>query len=170
IYVTHDQEEAMTIADRMAISIDGQLMQVGTPEAVFERPDSVEVASFLGSPPMNLLPAELDGRRLRIEGHDVLLPHDHPGGGPRPVIAGVRPGDVRIDAADGGGRPLPATAYLTEPLGETMIVNLRFGERLIKARLLETRRLGEGDAVGVGFNLPNVHLFDRESGRRIALA
>jgi multiple sugar transport system ATP-binding protein len=164
IYVTHDQEEAMTIADRMAIFIEGRLMQVGTPEEVFERPESVEVASFLGNPPMNLVPGELDGRTLVVDGHRVTLPHDH-AGGPRPVTVGIRPGDVRID-----GEGLPASVYLTELLGETMIVNLRFGEQLIKARLLEKRHFGEGDEVRISFNLPNVHLFDRASGQRIALA
>jgi multiple sugar transport system ATP-binding protein len=164
IYVTHDQEEAMTIADRMAIFIEGRLMQVGTPEEVFERPESVEVASFLGNPPMNLVPGDLDGRTLLVDGHRVMLPHDH-AGGPRPVTVGIRPGDVRID-----GEGLPAAVYLTELLGETMIVNLRFGEQLIKARLLEKRHFGEGDEVRISFNLPNVHLFDRASGHRIALA
>jgi multiple sugar transport system ATP-binding protein len=165
IYVTHDQEEAMTIADRMAVFIDGRLMQVGTPEEVFERPANVEVASFLGSPPMNLVPGELDGRMLAIDGHPLELPHDHPGG-PRPVTVGIRPGDVRID----GAGPLPAAVYLTELLGETMIVNLRFGEQLIKARLLEKQPFREGDEVRIRFNLPNVQLFDRASGARIALA
>ena len=80
IYVTHDQEEAMTIADRMAIFIDGRLMQVGTPEEVFERPANVEVATFLGSPPMNLVQGELDGRTLAVDGHRLELPHDHAGG------------------------------------------------------------------------------------------
>ncbi|HEX5079664.1 MAG TPA: ABC transporter ATP-binding protein [Geminicoccaceae bacterium] len=164
IYVTHDQEEAMTIADRMAIFIEGRLMQVGTPEAVFERPDSVAVASFLGNPPMNLVPGELDGRTLVVDGHHITLPHDHAGGA-RPVTVGIRPGDVRID-----GEGLPASVYLTELLGETTIVNLRFGEQLIKARLLEKRHLREGDEVRISFNLPNVHLFDSASGERIALA
>jgi ABC-type sugar transport system ATPase subunit len=139
------------------------------PEEVFERPENVEVASFLGSPPMNLVPGELDGRSLAIDGHMVELPHDHPGG-PRPVTVGIRPGDVRIGGeGDGEGR-LPAAVYLTELLGETMIVNLRLGERLIKARLLDKRPFREGDEVRVAFNLPNVHLFDRTSGARIALA
>jgi multiple sugar transport system ATP-binding protein len=164
IYVTHDQEEAMTIADRMAIFIEGRLMQVGTPEEVFERPANVEVASFLGSPPMNLVPGELDGRRLAIEGHLVELPHEYPGG-PRLVTVGIRPGDVRID-----GEGLPTTVYLTELLGEAMIVNLRFGAQLIKARLLEKRHFRDGDEVRIGLNLANVQLFDRASGERIALA
>ena len=113
---------------------------------------------------MNLVPGELDGRTLVVDGHRVALPHDH-AGGPRPVTVGIRPGDVRID-----GEGLPAAVYLTELLGETMIVNLRFGEQLIKARLLEKRHFREGDEVRISFNLPNVHLFDRACGERIALA
>ena len=66
IYVTHDQEEAMTLADRMAIFLDGEIVQVGTPQEVFDRPDSVEVAAFIGNPPMNLLPAILEGHRVTV--------------------------------------------------------------------------------------------------------
>src|SRR6185437_3265091 len=77
VYVTHDQEEAMTIADRLAVFMDGNVVQVGTPEEVFRKPASVDVATFLGSPPMNLLPARLAGRDVVIEGHRVSLAVDH---------------------------------------------------------------------------------------------
>ncbi len=163
IYVTHDQEEAMTIADRMAIFFDGRIVQVGTPEEVFERPASIQVASFLGSPPMNLMPGSVAGRVLTLQGQRVELPHDH-GEAAREVVVGIRPGDLRL--ADDG---LPATIYLSELLGETTIVNVRFGQALLKLRSLDKVRLGEGEAVRLAVNPANIHLFDRDSGERIAL-
>ncbi|MEX2297251.1 MAG: ABC transporter ATP-binding protein, partial [Dongiaceae bacterium] len=66
VYVTHDQEEAMTLADRMAVFLEGSIKQVGTPAEVFDRPNCVEVAAFIGSPPMNIVPARLDGDRLTV--------------------------------------------------------------------------------------------------------
>jgi ABC-type sugar transport system ATPase subunit len=163
IYVTHDQEEAMTIADRMAIFFDGQLTQLGTPEAVFERPANVAVASFLGSPPMNLIEGTLAGRRLTLEGHELDLPAAD-GAAPREVMVGVRPGEVRL-----GAEGLPATVELVEMLGESVIVDLRFGATPLKARLTDKRRLAEGEPVGLTFAPASLLLFDRASGERIDL-
>jgi ABC-type sugar transport system ATPase subunit len=164
IYVTHDQEEAMTIADRMAIFFDGRLTQLGTPEAVFERPANVAVASFLGSPPMNLIEGALEGRRLTVEGHLLELPVAD-GAVRREVVVGVRPGELRI-----GGEGLPATVEMTEMLGESVIVDLRFGATPLKARLTEKRRLAEGEPVRVAFDPARLLLFDRTSGERLDLA
>ena len=161
VYVTHDQEEAMTLADRMALFMDGAIVQVGAPEEIFDRPRSIEVASFLGSPPMNLIPGTVRGRSLTIEGQTVELPQTH-GNEPRPVTVGIRPGDLSIDA-DG----LPATVDFCELLGENMIVSLRFGDSLLKVRRAAKRRLGEGEPVAVRFDAASLHLFDRESGLRI---
>ncbi|HEY5645846.1 MAG TPA: ABC transporter ATP-binding protein [Pseudomonadales bacterium] len=96
IYVTHDQEEAMTLADRMAVFLEGEIMQVGTPEEIFGRPNCVAVASFIGSPPMNLLPARVDGRTLTVAESSLTLPAPLPVA-PGPVTLGVRPDRLRID-------------------------------------------------------------------------
>jgi ABC-type sugar transport system ATPase subunit len=166
VYVTHDQEEAMTMADRMAVFFEGELVQVGTPEEVFDRPASTQVASFLGNPAMNLIPAELSGRTLSVEGQTLELPiADVATDRPRAVVLGVRPGDVRI--GDGGG--FPASVYLTEILGDSSIVNIRFGSSLIKARLAEKRRLAEGVPIDISFARQNLLLFDRTSGQRLDL-
>jgi ABC-type sugar transport system ATPase subunit len=163
IYVTHDQEEAMTLADRMAIFLDGRIMQVGTPEEVFDRPQTVEVAAFVGSPPMNLIPGRLQGRRLAVEDNVVDLPHDHAGPA-RAVTVGIRPGHIRLDPEG-----MPARLYLSELLGETMLLNLSFGEHLLRMRLAEKRRFGDGEALRIAFDRDQLHLFDRESGVRIAM-
>jgi ABC-type sugar transport system ATPase subunit len=161
IYVTHDQEEAMTLADRMAVFLDGKILQVGTPEEIFERPATIAVAAFIGSPPMNLLPARLDGRTLTFEGRTIELPGTprHGGG---PVTIGIRPNHLKIDP-DG----IPAQLYLSENLGESRLLNLYLGDQLIKLRTSESTRFSDGDSVPIGFDSASVHLFDTDSGVRI---
>jgi len=161
IYVTHDQEEAMTLADRMAVFLEGEIMQIGSPEAVFNRPRNVEVAAFIGSPPMNLLPAELDGRTLSFEWGTVELP-GNAAGVQGPVTAGIRPSHVRLDAAG-----FPARLYLSEHLGETMLLNLHLGEHLIKMRLPGIETLADDAEVHIAFEPEHIHLFHPETGTRI---
>jgi len=161
IYVTHDQEEAMTLADRMAVFLEGTIKQVGTPTEVFDRPNCVEVAAFIGSPPMNIVPATLNGRSLTIEDYTVELHrnYNHP---PGPVTVGIRPGSLRIDA-----QGIPTRLYLEENLGETRLLNLKLGEMLIKMRVSHAKRSADGETVPVSFDPDAIHLFDAESGLRV---
>jgi ABC-type sugar transport system ATPase subunit len=160
IYVTHDQEEAMSLSDRMAIFVDGRIVQIGAPEEVFGKPVSTAVAGFLGSPPMNLLPARLRGAMLEIEGYRLALLHPA-GEGDQAVIAGIRPGDITI--GEGG---LPAMVELAEPQGESVIVDLRFGNAALKARIFSGARFREGQEVQIGIDSARVHLFNAD-GRRL---
>ena len=159
VYVTHDQEEAMTIADRLAVFMDGRIVQVGTPGEVYARPANVAVAGFIGSPPMNLLPATVRASTVTVDGTPVAV--DGPPGPDGEVTLGVRPGAIRF--ADHG---LPARVYLVEDLGDTTIVDVEVGERLVKMRMDARPAVSEGDAVHLAFAPSAVHLFDRESGRR----
>ncbi len=159
IYVTHDQEEAMSLSDRMAIFVDGRIVQIGTPEEVFGKPASIAVAGFLGSPPMNLLPARLRGAVLEIEQHSLTLPRPRHGED-RVVVAGIRPGDITIRETG-----LPATVELAEPQGESVIVDLRFGSAALKARIFSGVRFREGQAVQIGIDPARVHLFSAEGER-----
>lgn len=161
IYVTHDQEEAMTLADRMAVFLDGRIMQIGTPAEVFNRPETIAVASFIGSPPMNLLPAELDGNRLAVEGGSITLPWT-PDRGPGRVTLGIRPSHMRLDP-DGVATRL----YLSENLGESVLLNLYLGDHLIKVRVPSFDAGTEGDEVRVAFEPEAIHLFDSDTGLRI---
>ena len=160
IYVTHDQEEAMTLADRLAVFFDGEIKQIGTPTEVFNRPRTTQVAAFIGSPAMNLLPATLQGRQLTIEGKAIQLPAESSGNGE--VTVGVRPSHIRIDA-DG----IPAQLYLSENLGESHLLNLYLGENLVKMRVTDMQGIKDGDTVGISFDTDALHLFDRETGLRI---
>src|SRR5581483_3636697 len=103
--------------DRMAIFMAGRIVQVGTPEEVYRRPTSTAVAGFLGSPPMNLIPAVLDGDRLQFAGVSATLPRRIEGFTGQ-VVVGVRPADIGF-AADG----IPATVELAELLGDDMILD-----------------------------------------------
>ena len=160
VYVTHDQEEALSLSDRLAVFMDGRIVQVGTPEEVFSRPASVEVAGFLGNPPMNLLPARLMDGRATIEGVSLDLPSLRLG--ERDVTLGIRPSGVRL-AADG----LPATVTMCEVLGEDLFADLVVGERLVRAKLNGQARPAERSAVRIQLDAGAVHVFDRQTGLRL---
>ena len=163
IYVTHDQEEAMTLSDRMAVFMDGRIVQTGSPEEVFGRPTSTAVAGFLGSPPMNLLPGRLAGTNLEVAGHRLDVPAQMAGPDQK-VTVGFRPADIAISTTG-----LPATVVLAELLGDSMIVDLRLGEALVRARLFQTRRFREGEAVRIELDPQRLHLFGAH-GERLDLS
>jgi ABC-type sugar transport system ATPase subunit len=163
IYVTHDQEEAMTLADRMAIFMDGEIVQVGAPAEIFARPATLAVAGFIGSPPMNLIRAHTDAGAVRV-GDTVIPCRAGIPGRPRDIVLGVRPGDIAA-----GGEGLPAEVYVSELLGESTIVNLRIGGELVKMRVNGASPFHEGELIRVRFDADRLHLFERDSGKRIEL-
>jgi len=159
VYVTHDQEEAMTIADRVAVFMEGRIVQVGPPRDIFARPASAVVAGFIGSPPMNLLPAELRNGVLLVAGAE--LRPERPLGRDGAVTIGVRPAALRI-AATG----LPARVYLVEDLGDTTIVDLDVAGQVIKLRTDRRPNVREGDQVHVAMPADALHVFERDGGAR----
>jgi multiple sugar transport system ATP-binding protein len=159
VYVTHDQEEAMTIADRLAVFMEGRIVQIGTPDEVFDRPANVAVAGFIGSPPMNLMPAQARGGSLTVDG--VPVPLDRPLGPDGDVTLGIRPGAVRL--AEKG---LPARVELVENLGDTTIVDFATGDRLVKMRSEGRPGVREGDTAHLAFAPRAIHLFDAATGDR----
>ena len=159
VYVTHDQEEAMTIADRLAIFMEGRIVQVGRPQEIFARPASALVAGFIGSPPMNLLPAEVRGGALHVAG--VALPSERPLGADGAVTLGVRPAALRIGASG-----LPARVELVENMGDATIVDLDVAGTPVKLRTDHAPSVREGDDVRVGFAADAMHLFERDGGAR----
>jgi multiple sugar transport system ATP-binding protein len=161
VYVTHDQEEAMTLADRVAVFMDGRIVQVGSPRQIYARPLSIEVASFIGSPPMNLLVGEWEGHAVTVGGSTVAVGAESPAA--RDVVVGIRPGDLRL--AEGG---LRARVEGVEHLGDHVVVDLVLDERLVKLKTDHTPALREGEPVFVAFAPEDAHLFDAESGARIA--
>ena len=116
VFVTHDQVEAMTMGDRIAVINQGRLEQIGTPDEIYNAPASVFVAGFLGSPPMNLIEGEISDRVFRRGSLAVPLPAK-----PGKATLGVRPQDVRVTAADTPGA-LPATVFAVEHLGRESVL------------------------------------------------
>jgi len=162
VYVTHDQEEALSLSDRLAVFMDGRIVQVGTPEEVFSKPVTVAVAGFLGNPPMNLLPARLNGGRAHVEGVALEVPSlkDLEA---KDIVLGIRPSAVRI-AAEG----IPATVTMCEALGEDFYADLTVGETLVRAKIhAGIARPAEHSQVRLQLDPAALHVFDRETGRRL---
>ena len=160
IYVTHDQEEAMTIADRMAVFMDGRIVQIGTPASIFNRPASAAVANFIGNPPMNLIEATYCGGEVQISGY--ALPTDFRFAGERQVLAGIRPSVIRV--GQGG---IPARVDLVENLGDALLLDLNLGDNIIRARVGPDFATREGDLVTFSTEPSNVHLFAADSHLRL---
>jgi glycerol transport system ATP-binding protein len=135
IYVTHDQTEALTFADRVVVMYEGEIVQVGTPEQLFERPEHTFVGYFIGSPGMNVIPAEIDGAQARVAGHVITLPGRPQATGPG-LQLGIRPEFVRL-----GREGLPVTVRRVEDLGRHKVVWAALGGQEIAAILGEDEAL-----------------------------
>ncbi|HVB47308.1 MAG TPA: ABC transporter ATP-binding protein [Burkholderiales bacterium] len=145
VYVTHDQTEAMSMADQVILLRDGRVEQDGTPAELYDRPASVFTARFIGTPPMNVMALP------ELAGEGLLL--------------GVRPEDVRI-----GAEGLVATVQSSEFLGADSIVTCRLGEELINARVAGGARLQPGAPLRLSWSPAAQHLFDARGGRRVEAA
>ena len=132
IYVTHDQTEALTFADKVVVMHDGRVVQIGTPEELFERPGHTFVGYFIGSPGMNLFPAEVRGATARIAGHEVALDTDY-GAPDGQLQLGIRPEFVTIDSTDG----IPARILRVEDAGRFRIVRARLEDHELNVILPE---------------------------------
>ncbi|HEV8228494.1 MAG TPA: ABC transporter ATP-binding protein [Candidatus Limnocylindria bacterium] len=158
IFVTHDQAEAMTMADRIAVLDAGRLQQLGAPDEVYQHPANLFVAQFIGSPPMNVLAAERDGDALVVAGGwRVPSPRLRDGAGA--LAVGLRPEAIAI--ADDGH---PAEVLVSEPLGSEVIVNVKLGDVLVKLRTTPDVRPAPGEKVRLRADPAGVRVFDRESG------
>jgi ABC-type sugar transport system ATPase subunit len=149
IYVTHDQVEAMTLADRIVILNHGRIEQIGTPEDVYDRPASTFVAGFIGAPPMNLLPATALPAAGRPS-NDLLL--------------GVRP--EHLVWHDGSAPLVEGTASVVEPLGSDTLVSLDVGGTAVIARLPPRVVRRKGEVVRLSADPANLHFFDKSTGLR----
>jgi multiple sugar transport system ATP-binding protein len=168
LYVTHDQAEAMTLAHRVAVMDGGRLQQFDTPLNIYENPANKFVAGFIGSPGMNFLEGKVE-RSGTFAGHGFAFNIGSRVSsleGSDRVILGVRSEHVSVSvtAFEGG---LPATVYVTESLGNETFIFLNVGETKIVARTDPAVRLSIDDKVWVSFDVPKLHFFDCESGKRL---
>ena len=163
IYVTHDQIEAMTMADKIVVMQAGRIEQVGAPLELFDRPANTFVAGFIGSPAMNMLKGRVEGGGVAVEGSVLPFGGDHNVTDGQEVLYGVRPEHFEIVDDDG----LPARISVVEPTGSETTVVLRFGESEVVALFRERHDFKPGDTLHLMPRPQLVHLFDPQSGRRI---
>jgi multiple sugar transport system ATP-binding protein len=164
IFVTHDQVEAMTMADRIVVMRAGQLEQSGPPLELYDRPANAFVAGFIGSPAMNLLPARAEGGRARLA-EVAILPVEtgHVG----EVIYGIRPEHLDLVAPDSDGA-LTGTVAAIESTGHAMFVEVRTAGPVVHALFTERPALQRGDRIGLRPRKGHAHVFDKDGGARIA--
>jgi multiple sugar transport system ATP-binding protein len=176
--VTHDQVEAMTMATRIAVMNAGLLQQIDTPQNLYDYPDNLFVAGFIGSPAMNFFPATVereDGKLVvNADSFRVKIPEAKAGTyepyvGKR-VVFGLRPEDIHnpefappnIDA-----QPVDTQVDVTELMGNEIFVYLKTGEHSFVARVDPRTRVHMGDEVPFVFNMDNMHIFDRETEQAV---
>jgi len=174
VYVTHDQVEAMTLADRIVVMRDGYIEQVGTPMDVFNHPVNTFVASFIGSPPMNMLPGVIAGGQVRLaDGTSVPVPHRltravHEG---QSVLLGIRPDDICPVGHGLGetaeGTDLDLTVTLAEPLGMESLIYTSVAGQEIQAKLYGPRIVQPGEVLSFRLALERAHLFDATNTRSL---
>jgi multiple sugar transport system ATP-binding protein len=169
IYVTHDQIEAMTMADRIVVMRDGIVEQIGAPLDLYDRPVNTFVAGFIGSPAMNMVPgtARVDGGAPSIEfgaGVTLPLPPDARAAHGQPVLYGMRPEHCAL--ADGHG--LPAEVVVVEPTGADTQLFCKFNGQEITSVVRDRVTCRPGDRVRLVPDLGRAHLFDAQSGARLA--
>jgi multiple sugar transport system ATP-binding protein len=163
IYVTHDQAEAMTLADRIVIVNSGLLQQVGTPAEIYEKPAKIFVAGFVGAPPMNLIRGTVVNGCFRhpeisVAGFEVGMTGE--------VVIGQRPEDMFL--VPSGTGDATCQVYSTELLGDATLVTLDLnGERVI-AKTGKDCKLQMGETIDFSFDRRSVHIFDAASGARLS--
>jgi len=169
VFVTHDQIEAMTLADRVVVMNGGRIEQIGTPDEVYHAPSSLFVAGFIGAPTMNLLPARFERPGALRLGEEDVIPLQGRGNGAADVVLGIRPEDVDIasGAPSSGRADVPATVEVVEPLGaDTLIFTSAFGGSMT-ARVRPGNHPPPGSQIKLRMNLERAHLFDAATGKAI---
>lgn len=162
IYVTHDQIEALTMADRVMLLNEGRIEQVAAPLELYDRPASLFAAAFIGSPPMNLVEAEPVGEgRVAALGTEFAVGQEVT----RPVVLGFRPEHARFEAAGAG--QFSATVENAENTGDRLIVSGLVAEQSVNVSVAERHTLRPGDTVDLSVSEEHLHLFDRETGLRL---
>jgi multiple sugar transport system ATP-binding protein len=177
IYVTHDQAEALTMSDRIAVINLGRLQQYGPPDEVYNRPRNIFVAGFMGSPTMNLIPGEIvhpEGEwQFTSKAFEQSLPPRLSNGAARAtsraVLLGIRPESIvvrgdGVDAPPRGANWTRVPVYIQEPLGSDQYLTLDFDGTKVKVRTSPDLVVNAGDNVEVAFDTAKLHLFDANTG------
>jgi multiple sugar transport system ATP-binding protein len=168
VYVTHDQLEAMAMADKIAVMNHGVIEQFGTPQEIYNRPATMYVADFIGSPPMNFLRftsgLQKGTRSVSVDGVDITVPEIQQDMAEGELALGVRPEDIRFSDASS----LRGAVYASEYHGTNQIVAVEMAKGLVKARVPADQSFRIGETVGLELNYDKLSLFDCKSGRVVA--
>ncbi len=164
VFVTHDQIEAMTMADKIVVMQDGRIEQVGTPLELYDQPRNVFVATFIGSPAMNLIEGVARPDGVEANGHRLPVAENGVADGAS-VTYGIRP--EHLELADDG---FPATVSVVEPTGAETMVFMRFGSTDLIALFRERHHFSPGQEIRVRPRTEVAHVFDRDSGERVSAA
>ena len=164
VYVTHDQVEAMTMADRIAVLKDGVLQQVGDPLEVYDHPANLFVAGFIGSPSMNFIPVTIDGQMARALALEIVLPA--PANVARAVL-GIRP-EALSERAAPGAPAIDLKVESTELIGRDQFVYGMAGDEALVARFDANTKFNRGERMRLGIDTRQVHVFDPATGQAIA--
>ena len=170
VYVTHDQHEAMSMADRIVVMNAGRIEQIGSPQEIYDRPASMFVADFIGSPPMNFLHFEGSlhpgDRAIKFRNANIVVPEIREARAGGPLVLGVRPEHIQFsDAA-----PVRGRVFGAEYLGTTQIVTVDTEQGQVKARLPSSMSVRLGETVGLAFRSDLLALFDAQTGSAIQTA
>jgi multiple sugar transport system ATP-binding protein len=165
VYVTHDQIEAMTMADRIVVMRDGIVEQIGTPLDLYDNPANVFVAGFIGSPAMNLFKGEWRGGSIRIGDASVPVARPYKATEGQPVLLGVRPETFELA---NGATSLPALVEVIEPTGADTLLMCRTGDQEAVVVLRERTDVRPGDRISLRPDLAKLHVFDAASGANLA--
>jgi len=168
LYVTHDQVEAMTLAQRVMVMNKGVVEQLGTPVEIYERPASQFVAAFIGAPAMNLLKGQFssDGSRFNLDAsHALPLSESRAKWAGRPVVLGIRPEHIRQSSREQGGIPLRVDTL--EMLGADNLAHGRIGDTPLVVRLAHSERPKPGTTLWLHLPSDALHFFDSTHGKRL---
>ena len=165
IYVTHDQIEAMTLADRVVVMSRARIQQIGTPQDIYERPANLFVAGFIGSPPMNLVPGSLQGGVFSAPGVRIT---GFAAADAANVVLGVRPEDLGVVGAQDSTAATTAEVFAFELTGDATLVTIKQDNLLLTAKAGKDYRSAMGARVGFSADAQRCHLFDGATQARIA--
>jgi multiple sugar transport system ATP-binding protein len=178
IYVTHDQEEAMALSDRIAVMSDGLIRQVGSPEEIYNAPENIFVAGFIGEPPMNFLNCETvsqnGGIHLSHNGTMLTAPSaclelSAQGKMPKEVVLGIRPFYVGIAGEQSEQHSIPASIFVVEPLGDMTVISLDVGQTRVQAVVEPNCGFKAGEKAWLHFEPARTLLFDAGSGQALTV-
>ena len=171
VYVTHDQVEAMTLADRIAVMKGGKIMQLGTPDEIYNQPRNLYVADFIGSPSMNFLEGHLEGGVFKVD--DMVMPMTGyefvaPQTADRPAVIGIRPEHVVTgELVRNAALQFDAYVDLVEPMGSDTLVYAKLGQHIFRIRMDGQARVQAGETLQIGIDPARASLFDKSTEDRL---